>query len=51
MALALALELPALVLTVLALVVYGGLIVLTRAMPREIAELIPRPGRQGAAHS
>ena len=50
-ALALALDLPALALTVLALVVYGGLIVLTRAMPREIAELIPRPGRQGAAHS
>jgi O-antigen/teichoic acid export membrane protein len=47
---AVVLDLPALALTVIALAVYGLLIVLTRAMPREITELIPRPGRHGAAH-
>jgi O-antigen/teichoic acid export membrane protein len=41
-ALVLALDLSSALLTVIALLVYGLLIVLTRAMPSEIVELIPR---------
>jgi len=38
-------DLPSLVRALLALAVYGLLIALTRAVPRELTELIPRPGR------
>jgi len=38
-------ELPSLVRAVLALLVYGLLVVLTRAIPREILELVPSPRR------
>jgi O-antigen/teichoic acid export membrane protein len=38
-------SLPSVVLTAIVLVVYGLLIVLTRATPQEITELIPRPRR------
>ncbi|HSZ70454.1 MAG TPA: polysaccharide biosynthesis C-terminal domain-containing protein [Solirubrobacteraceae bacterium] len=44
-ALVVVLDLPSLVVAVIALCVYGLLILLTRAVPSEIAELIPRPGR------
>jgi O-antigen/teichoic acid export membrane protein len=42
LALALALPLPSLGRAVIALLVYGALIALTRAVPREVTELIPR---------
>lgn len=47
--LVLVLDLPSLAVTVIALAVYGLLIVLTRATPQEITELIPRPGRHKPA--
>jgi Flp pilus assembly protein protease CpaA len=47
--LTLTLELPSVVLIVLALGVYALVILLTRATPEEIVELIPRPRRRGAA--
>jgi O-antigen/teichoic acid export membrane protein len=45
-ALAVVLDLPAVASTALVLAVYGLLIVLTRATPKEITELLPRPGRR-----
>jgi O-antigen/teichoic acid export membrane protein len=48
--LALVPSLPSLLLAILTLAVYGLLIVLTRATPKEITDLIPRPGRRRAAH-
>ncbi len=47
--LTLTLDLPSVVLIVLALGVYALVILLTRATPEEIVELIPRPRRRGAA--
>jgi O-antigen/teichoic acid export membrane protein len=48
-ALALALSLPSLVSTAIVLAAYGLVIVLTRATPSEITELIPRPRRSRPA--
>jgi O-antigen/teichoic acid export membrane protein len=41
------LALPSLAVAAIVLVVYVALILLTRAMPREIVELVPRPPRLG----
>jgi len=49
-ALALALNWPSLAVTLIALTAYGLLILLTRAVPSEITELIPRPRRRRAIH-
>jgi O-antigen/teichoic acid export membrane protein len=46
LALAVALDLPSLALTVTVLAVYGLLILLTRAMPSEIIEVLPGRGRR-----
>jgi O-antigen/teichoic acid export membrane protein len=43
------LQVPSVALTALALAIYGLVIVLTRAAPAEITELIPRPGRRRPA--
>jgi O-antigen/teichoic acid export membrane protein len=48
-AIALALDVSSLARTVIALGVYALLIVLTRATPREITELLPRPARHRVA--
>jgi O-antigen/teichoic acid export membrane protein len=48
-ALALAVDLPSLVRALLALALYALLIALTRAVPREITELIPRIGGAGSS--
>jgi O-antigen/teichoic acid export membrane protein len=49
LAVALLPELSSLARALAALAVYGLLIVLTRAVPQEIVELIPRPGRRAPA--
>jgi O-antigen/teichoic acid export membrane protein len=47
--LALLVDLPSLVLALLAMALYGLLVMLTRAMPPELIELLPRPRRRRAA--
>lgn len=49
--LAAVLALPSVVLAIVVLAVYAAIVLLTRAVPVEVAELIPRPGRRRAASS